>query len=140
MEEFKKQIAIIAQNYCGALPKDRGCTNWAELQQKMVAEITAAVNSSAPAGNPKKDIYHTEVTNSNCFILLSAQEVAVPTGTDSEMKEHTIMIMPWNLEGDKLKQILAFVLNNIDNAEFQMEIQRMVEDTRMSPEPPPSNN
>lgn len=39
-EELKK----IIQNYLGMTPKDKGCTNWEEMNQKMLSEIEAVKN------------------------------------------------------------------------------------------------
>lgn len=38
-DDIKSKLLLIAQNYLGMTPKDKGCTNWSEMQNKMADEI-----------------------------------------------------------------------------------------------------
>lgn len=48
--ERRKLIQLI-QGYIGMTPKDKGCNNWNEMQQKMADEILGALLQSNVSGN-----------------------------------------------------------------------------------------
>ena len=42
---MNEQFRMIAQNYCGMTPKDKGCKTWGEMQQKMADELEEVVKN-----------------------------------------------------------------------------------------------
>jgi hypothetical protein len=44
----RKDLMPIIQNYIGMTPKDKGCTHWSEMQEKMADEILALDKLDAP--------------------------------------------------------------------------------------------
>ena len=54
MKNIDEKISIIAQNYLGAIPSDKGCKNWSEMQAKMVDELKAAI------GDQSDELYYIQ--------------------------------------------------------------------------------
>jgi len=44
-QEIKDKVQAIAQEYLGAIPVDKHCKTWAELQQRMVDELEVALEN-----------------------------------------------------------------------------------------------
>lgn len=43
---MNEQLRMIAQNYCGMTPNDKGCKTWDEMQQKMADELKNVVKNN----------------------------------------------------------------------------------------------
>lgn len=44
-QDIKDKVQVIAQEYLGAIPVDKHCITWAELQQRMVDELEVALEN-----------------------------------------------------------------------------------------------
>lgn len=58
---MNKALIKILQSYIGATPKDKGCTNWSEMQEKMADDINKIFKR-------KEDIY-VVISRDNGLIL-----------------------------------------------------------------------
>jgi len=47
----RKKLTKIIQNYIGMTPKDKGCKNWSEMQEKMTDEILTLIYSTTECKN-----------------------------------------------------------------------------------------
>jgi hypothetical protein len=78
---YKEKALAIAQKYLGMTPKDLGCDNWAEMNEKLADEIVSLVNKNkimvvgSGAMDAEMAIAHLSKTMSRDFSAIDIHDI-----------------------------------------------------------------